>query len=242
MVQSLHVPGSVRLDILHLSFTSSFAVDEARSGLTFAGEQGNRESVSVAVNELLRFRGVRIYQTNDYGDSFVVRFREPGGTIRMERLLIPIPPNPDTGGYNDFRLPWLRFDLSTKYYADAERKSMSGTPLLVMRLMDGGREVSRISLKPGETGMLGPLEAHLVDTRKWAGFLFVKISGMPAIFVGFFVMVLGGALNYLTPPREVIVRKTGNGSSILWRATRFPEFYEDEHAAILKELQKEHVT
>jgi hypothetical protein len=51
-------------------------------------------------------------------------------------------------------------------------------------------------------------------------------------------MSLGAILNYITPPRDVVVRKIPEGSCLEWKADKFARFYEDEHADILAELRK----
>jgi len=56
---------------------------------------------------------------------------------------------------------------------------------------------------------------------------------MPGIFLGFFIIILGGGLTYFMPPREVYLRKEEDGFSISWKATRFENFYKEEYERII---------
>lgn len=235
----LVLPHAVRLDRLRVTYGSDNTVERVASDLCFVAERGEDRN-SVEINSILAYRGVQVYQSTDYGDAFTLEFADQSGTVRRERLLIQHPSAIDAAGYGDFQLPWLPWELSTKYYADAAYKSMeSGNPLLVMRLLDQKREVARVSLKVGDAGVLGSLRVRLVGVEKWSSLIFVKIAGMPLVFGGFLVIVLGSALNYLAAPRELFARAEPGGYGVLWRAARFADFYADEGGEILAALSTE---
>ncbi len=116
-----------------------------------------------------------------------------------------------------------------KFYGDSERRSVDGSnPLFVMRLMDDGKVAAELPLKVGETGRFGDYTAQLVKVERWGGLIFIDTTGMAGIFLGFFIVCLGGSLSYFCPPRECSVTSTGNGCRIAWRATRFERLYRDE--------------
>lgn len=136
-------------------------------------------------------------------------------------------------GYANLKSYEIPYLIKAKYFADADKKSMlSQHPLLVMRLVDKGRVIGEVSLKNGESGQLGPYTATVTGISKWAGMIFVDITGMPGIFLGFFIIIIGGGLTYFMPPREFYLRKEGDGFSITWKATRFESFYEEEYEKV----------
>ncbi|HEY6837499.1 MAG TPA: cytochrome C biogenesis protein ResB, partial [Geobacteraceae bacterium] len=160
--------------------------------------------------------------------------RDGSGKLHRERLQIYHPARIDKAGYNDFDLPWLPQTLSAKYYADASGVSMaSPDKLLVLRLVDRGRETARVSLSPGQSGMLGGMNVRLVGVEKWTGLIFVNMPGMGWVFFGFSIIVLGVILQYCTPPRELYAQRGADGLRLSWKATRFSEFYEDEYRSII---------
>jgi cytochrome c biogenesis protein len=231
------LPNPVRLDHLRVTLVDKQSIQQAASDISFIPSQGDAEPRSVAVNKILTYQGMRIYQTTNYGDLFTVEFTDPAGLVHRERLLLPYPPAPDQAGYNDFRPPWLPWILSAKYYADADRGTMASTnPMLVMRLLDGSRELSRVSLKVGERGNLGNMKVRLDRAEKWSKLIFVNVTGMPLIFFGFLVVVTGSILHYMAAPREIIATEQADGYSVTWRAARFADFYQDEFGELVKEL------
>lgn len=237
LASSFILPMTVRLDRFRIDDTGKKSAQQASSDISFISPKGVVDKRSVAINAILHYQGLRIYQSTNYGDAFTVEITVDDGTNHYERLPIPYPTGPDQAGYNDFRLPWLSYTLSTKYFADADMKTMDGTnPLLFLRLLDGKREISRISLKRGESGRLGDMKVRLVKVERWTNLIFVNISGMPFIFLGFFIVVLGTVLNYMTVPREFIARKTDGGYCVNWRAAKFADFYADEFKEILEKL------
>ncbi len=231
---SLVMPEAVRLDRLDLQFNPNTTVDRVASELSFLSVTGAVAKELVAINSILFHQGLRIYQNSTYGDAFTVEFTDAAGNAHLEKLRIPHPPRIDKAGYEEFELPWSPYGLSTKYYADAANVSMnSPNRLLVLRLMEKEREIARVALKPGENGVLGDLRVRLAKVEKWSSLIFVNVTGMPVIFLGFCIMVLGGLIHYCTPPREVLIGRTGGGYLLTWKAARFAEFYQDEYQSII---------
>lgn len=236
----LVLPEGVRLDRLDLQFNPDTTVDRVASELSFLSVTGAVAKKLVAINSILFHQGLRIYQNSTYGDAFTVEFTDAAGNLHREKLRIPHPPRIDKAGYEDFELPWSPYGLSTKYYADAANVSMNSPDrLLVLRLMKKEREIARVTLKPGESGVLGDVRARLVGVEKWSSLIFVNVTGMPVIFFGFFIMVLGGAMSYCTPPRECLIARSGEGWLLSWKAARFKEFYQDEYQSIITAIDAE---
>lgn len=230
----LDLPEGVRLDRLAPQFNADTTVGAVTSEVTFLSGSGVATKRRVAINSILHHRGLRVYQNSLYGDVFAVDLTDAAGHMHRENLRMPHPQSIDRAGYNDFQLSWSPVGLSAKYFADADRKSMdSPNRQLVLRLTDRGREIARLSLLPGESGNLGDLRVSLAGTKKWSSLIFVNVAGMPAIFFGFFIMVLGGLIHYCAPPREFLIDRTGSGYDISWKAARFGEFYQDEYRSIV---------
>ncbi|GFO60523.1 cytochrome c biogenesis protein ResB [Geomonas silvestris] len=231
---------SVGLERLRIDLGAGRGTQQPTAELRFAdaSEGGGRRAVSI--NALLKHRGVTIYQTTSYGDAFRVEFTAPDGSVHREELQLPFPSAADQAGYANFRLPWLAAELSAKYYADAGYRTLtSSNPLLFLRLMEGKRELARVSLKTGESGTLGEVRVRLVQSVKWTKLIMVRIAGIEVIFLGFFVICLGAALNYFVVPREITAEKSPGGYRIGWRAARFPEFYADEYRDIIEEVRQQ---
>lgn len=186
------------------------------------------------VNKTIYRDGIRVFQGKRHGHAFYVSLFDERGARHGEIFSVVHPTKRDKAGYGDFNLSWSPFAVKAKYYADAARQSMAGeNPQLVLRLVEGKKLLGELSLTKGATGTLGPYTATLVEVKRWGGLIFIDAVGMNGIFFGFFVIVLGGALNYFAPPREFTVREADGGCRVSWLAAGSEKLYRDEYESIL---------
>ena len=236
---SLRLPMTVRLEEVKPEYWENDDLKLLSTKVVFVRSDGKESGHKLAINQTRMFDGLKVYQSPEHGAAFFVEFYDDKGMRQGVILQIPHPQRRDVAGYQDFKFDWLPYTLKTKYFADSEKKSMDSiSPQLILRLVKGTRVAGELSLKPDETGTLGEYKVKLVNVKKWAGIIFVDISGMAGIFAGFFIIILGGGLIYFTPPREIVVRTTESGCFLSWRATKFREFYEEEIAGIKSALTK----
>lgn len=242
LVKPLKLPDPVRLERITYSFWPNNGVRQIESKLSFLPDTGTIETKSVEINSILHHRGIRFYQGSEFGHAFFVEVTGPDGLNRIFQLQIQHPEAPDKPGYNDFQD--LLGDgglVRAKYLVDAEKKSFRHVdPLLTLRLDTQGKEIGQIPLRVGEAGTIGPYSFRLKAVTPWSRLIIVNLTGMPGIFLGFFIICLGGLLHYFTPPREVSLHAaTSGGTVICWRAVKFSGFYQDELASLKKALEFE---
>jgi len=228
------LPEAVRLESVTPEFWETDDIKQLTTVISFIDPQGRFKKDLIAINQTVNYRGIRIYQGRSFGNAFFVEFIDRDGNRIDAILQIQNPPRRDKAGYGNFQVGGIPYLLKAKYFADAEKNSMNSiNPLLVMRLVDEEQVIGEISLRKGESGALGPYTVRLVDIARWSGIIFVDITGMPGIFLGFFIIILGGGLTYFMPPREFYLRKEEVGASIMWKATRFEDFYKEEYERIV---------
>jgi cytochrome c biogenesis protein len=227
------LPEAVSLDNVTPEFWETDDLKNLTTTLSFSDPQGRFKRYTLAINQTFNYKGIRVYQSQGFGDAFFVKLADKRGRNIGIILEIQNPAKRDVAGYANLRSYKMPYLIRAKYFADADKKSMSSTnPLLVMRLVDKGKVIGQVSLKKGESDQLGPYTATLVDVSKWAGIIFVNITGMPGIFLGFFIIIIGGGLTYFMPPREFFLKKEDDGFSITWKATKFEGFYREEFEKI----------
>jgi len=239
LAKPLLLPQALRLDRIAYSFWPNHGVRQVASTISFPGDSGTSETKTVEINRILTHRGIRYYQGVEFGHAFFVEVTSRTGDNRLYQLQIQHPETPDKPSYNDFQdLLGDGCLVRAKYWVDAERKSFDNVnPLLTLRLDCRGEEVGQIPIKVGEEGSIGPYKFHLRAFAPWSRLIVVNLSGMPGIFLGFFIICLGGVLHYFTTPREAwICGATASKSKICWRATKFAGFYQDELASLKKTL------
>jgi hypothetical protein len=238
----LKFPGSIRLDKVSMRFDDKQQPVDVVSDLTISDSSGRIDSLSASINRIVSYRGLRIYHATQYGNAFAVSFTGKDGAVHTETIAAHHPASPSEAGYSDeFGVEWTLELLSAKYYADVNRKSLSGdNPELTLRATRGGAEVARTTLTKGASGAFGAYQAHLNGVSRWAKLIIVDCSGMPLVFTGFAVIMLGGLLQYLAPPRELIaVRQQHDRYTVFWKATSFREFFIEERDIITAGLEKE---
>jgi hypothetical protein len=109
-----------------------------------------------------------------------------------------------------------------------------------MRFLHRGQAVAQTALKRESSAVLGEYSVRLVGIEKWSKLIFVDISGMPMIFAGFGIIILGGLIQYMTPPRELIgICQSDKRYQVFWRGVAFVDFYHEERDKLAMELNRE---
>lgn len=241
MSSPLQLPETIRLNRVKVEFDEKQQPVSVESNIVITDDKGSTETLTAAINRIQPYRGLRIYHSSQYGDVFTVRFTDRSGIAHIERIAVQQPINPTTAGYShDFRMPWSPYQFSAKYFADREKKSMlSNNPELTLRINDSKGEVARTSMIKDGQGVLGDYRVDLLTVQKWSKLIFVDITGMPVIFAGFAIIMLGGLVHYMTPPQELIAARNPDGTfRVYWKATIFTEFYKDEFYEIKSALKR----
>jgi cytochrome c biogenesis protein len=238
----LKLPGSIRLDKVRTSFDSKNQPTDVSSDISIVGQDGTLDSFTASINRISRFKGLRIYHSSQHGDAFTVSFIDGAGGVHTEKISAQQPVSLEKAGYgSDFSVTWSPYLYAVKYYADADKRSMlSANPQLVVRMLAGGKEIARTALTRGSSGVLGEYRVRLVKVEKWAKLIMVDLSGMSAVFAGFAIIMLGGLIHYMTPPRELIAIKQSDGMyRVYWNAVAFKDFYGEERDDIARDLKRE---
>lgn len=230
------LPAAVRLESHDPVFWDNGEVKLIESTVAFQYPGRPEERATLGINQPAWLGGIKIYQSHRFGSDFYAEFTGSDGRKVVLILPLQIPPRLDQAGYGDFQFNEMPFQIKAKYYADAARKDMmSGNPQLVLRLYDGTALLGELPLRIDESGVLGNYHVRLLKAVPWNGLIFVSMSGMSGVFLGFFVIVSGCFLNYFAVPREAWLRK-GSQAAVFWRAARFHEFYRDEHDELVAAL------
>lgn len=238
----LKLPGAIRLDRVRVQFDNKQQPLEVFSDISIINDTGRVNSLTASINRIQSFHGLRIYHASQYGNAFKVVFTDKNGVSHAETIAAQQPVSLTDPGYcDDFSVNWTPNLLSAKYFADVEKKSMSSLqPELTLRFTREGKEIARTTLTPGETGMLDEFKVQLTGVGRWSKLIIVETTGMPLIFTGFVIIMLGGLLQYLAPPRELIaIRQQDDKYMVYWKAASFREFFDDERNEAAAALQKE---
>ena len=75
----LMLPGTIRLDTVRVQFDDKHQPIEVFSDISITDASGRIESMTASINRILRFEGMRIYHTAQYGNAFAVTFTDKSG-------------------------------------------------------------------------------------------------------------------------------------------------------------------
>jgi cytochrome c biogenesis protein len=242
LAKPLVLEGAVRLEKLSYDYWPGAGIKALNSTISFLHGDLPADERFVAINSILSYRGLRVYQGTDFGHAFNLELSDSSGKKQVMQLLMNHQESPEKASY-DFFPDALGSGsvLRAKYFVDQEKRSLTReNPVLVLRVDQSGQELGQLPLKERASGSLGPYQFRLLKVARWSSLIFVQMIGMAGIFLGFAVIVLGGALNYFTAPREVTLREaSGGGTLVTWRALRFSGFYQDEFDCLLQRLDGE---
>jgi hypothetical protein len=220
---------AVRLDAVSPLFWPTDELRELRAAITFLGPHGRQSSQAVAINQPLRFRGLRFDLARTFGRSFFVTLSREGGRPLAIRLDLTRPLGRGVASYGNFSFPGVPLPMAAKYHGDGLGKRVdSDEPLLVLRLLGEERLPFEVALTPGQGGQLGPYTATLVRSARFVDCSVTDLHGVPLLFAGFMVVILGCGLIYCTPPREILLRQQQAGVALRWLAGRFSDFHGQE--------------
>lgn len=230
LAEDFVLPFSIRLDAVRPTFWENDDTQDIISDLTFFMPDGAESSHAIGINRITSFAGIRLFQRQRFGNAFLVVLQNSDGSPSEILLDLPYPKKRDKPAYGDFRFEEIPYLIKAKYYADAARQSMYDVdPALTLRLMDWENIVGELTLRKGQQGSLGPYRVKLVEISRWTELIFVMIYGMPLVFSGFFLIILGAVLLFCTPPREFYVLQQKGKVYLGWRGGRFADLYRNEY-------------
>ena len=234
------LPEAIRLDRVSPEFWEPGGLKNLRSDVSFIAPDGQTTRQTITLESILNYQGLRIYQEAGFGNIFYLLFTDRAGESGEVALDIASPFERGTASYGNFDFAEIPYHIKAKYYADAGKKTLvSDNPLLVLRLIDHDTVIGELSLQKGGNGRLGPYQVRLVRVVRWAGFVFLDTPGMPWVFLGFSIFVLGVVLNYFTIPREFNVQPATSGCQLTWNAARYRRLYMAECSRVVEQLREQ---
>lgn len=232
----LGLPESVRLTRVEPAFYPNDRLASLGSRLEFSTAPGRPATgVEVALSDKSQIGPFLVYQANAFGQVFDLLVSGAPGGLSQERLFLPYPPGRDKASYGELKLKESGLLLKAKFVADAQKKSMQPRePVLTLRLLRGKELMGQATLRPGETGRLGPLLVQVGQNQWWTDILLDGSRGMSGIFAGFAIILIGVLSSYCLVPREILVREADSGVYLAHVVRRFAHFYREEFEALVK--------
>ncbi|HEY9708105.1 MAG TPA: cytochrome c biogenesis protein [Oculatellaceae cyanobacterium] len=190
---------SVRVNRFWIDYTPKGGIDQFYSDLSVLDNQGQEvDRETIYVNKPLRYRGVTFYQT-DWGIAAIqVRLnKSPIFQIPMAQL--------DTNGKGRIWGTWIPTKPDLSEGVSLLARDLQGT-LLVYDA--SGKLISTI--RPGMATEVNGVTLKIVDVIGSTGLQIKADPGIPIVYTGFGLLMLGVIMSYVSHSQIWAIKKDGN--------------------------------
>lgn len=212
------------------SLESSIVVDRDR----------DKVMQKISANNPLFIENTGIYQSNDYGYTLTFLLQRPSGDKIVSHFNIDKSSNiaKPAEGMSDF--PATDYAFKMKFVPDISYKSFYlSTPILYLTVLKKGDAVFNGLVIPGDAVKINEDVLNLINMRLWSGLIFVYNPGIFMAYIGFAVGILGAAILFLVPYKEihVIINPLTGGSEFSGVTNRFQALFHEELEEIKSEMK-----
>jgi len=254
-IQPLKLDFEVRCDRFTVDFYENGAPREYRSDLTFLVNGKEIQKVGLLVNHPVEFMGVTFYQSN-YGAV-------PGKTVYLRLSAEAMDPSPAPIEIDLDKPVDLPGGEGTFRVVDARGDIMGTGPAVLISVTSNDRkqvvefwvfkdEKQALSRLPGpmrqsakfNPSAFKPYTFHLegLETGYYTGLQVNKDPGVPFVWAGCFLMVLGLFFTFFTSHRRIWIRVMGHGKGsridVAGMASKNPVGLDREIERLVKDIRK----
>ncbi len=186
-----------------------------------------------AVNEPALYRGYQL-SLHEYGYAPHLVMETAGRPAFDFYLNLR---HPDQGDYFDVGNGLRAFVMFFPDFVREGRKIGSrskdaNNPVVMVKLLEGDREVFKALFKPGEDAVWGDTRIRVPDYKQWVNLIVTREGGLYLLMVGFFAILAGLMLRFMSNERriEFELSPTASGTSLLVKgySRYYPAFLEKE--------------
>ncbi|MCL4537843.1 MAG: cytochrome c biogenesis protein ResB [Nitrospirae bacterium] len=214
-------------------------IKDISSSVNIIDKDGKTKEKTINVNSPLKYNGINIYQSFDYGYALTFILKRPDGSETVTHFLLDRPDRrtkPFIGSSDFPRTPYI---FKMKFYSDISMNSFRlGKPILYLQVLKGVNNIVFDGLIiPGN--MIN-IEGNLVkffNISHWSGLIFAKDIGIVIVYAGFIIAVTGIIIIYMLPYKEIRLTRVGDSiTSIHGTTKRYHAIFEEEMNNIKAEL------
>ncbi len=228
-----------RLSEFRHEYWETDQVKSISSTIDLIDGKGSAYEETVTVNHPVKFMGVKIYQSFNYGYalSFIMKHQDGRETVTHFLLEHPDKKTKPFSGVSDF--PGTAYVFKMKFYPDVSMNSFyPGNPILYLTVLKGAGEVVFDGLViPGDAVSVDGNLLRFFQILPWSGLIYVTGTGMHIAYIGFFISCLGAAVIFLFPYKEISISREGSVLSLSGGTNRFRALFSEEINAIGEELK-----
>jgi len=193
----------IRLDRFHHSYYETGKLKDLRSDVTL-GEGEDEVKATVGINATVNYKGVKLYQSyyRGYALSFLVSNKDEEYYVHY-KLDTPGRWTEPYEGESD--IPKTEYTVKLSFRPDINKSSFYlNDPMLKLTIERWDKKHFQGVIFP-EGEVILPTGEHFkwVGIRNWSGLRLVKSSSTPVALAGFWLMMAGVVMLYMTPEKRV---------------------------------------
>lgn len=223
----------------HHEYWETDQVKDISSLVNIIDKDGNTTVRTITVNTPVKYKGINIYQSFDYGYglTFVLKRLDDSETVTHFLLDRPDKRTKPFVAKTDF--PQTPYIFKMKFYPDISMNSFHlGKPILYLQVLKGIN--NQIFEGLVIHGNVINIEGNLVRFHSilhWSGLIFVKSPDMSLAYAGFFISCIGASIIFLLPYKEIFISHKGAVVSLYGRTNRYKPLFEEEMEEIKREIK-----
>ena len=243
-VGSFHPDFALGLDSVSSSCYSNGDIKSLESFVKVVDDKQNISVKSISVNQPIEVSGKTVYQSMSNGYTVALILEKDGKKIPAYFLLDRVRRfDQPYIGTSDF--PVTDYLVSMKFFPNENRTSFElQNPKLLLTITQNGTTVFNGTLSPNDTINVAGNTMLFSGIRQWSGFIVTESYGVPFVFVGFGMMLVGLFFIYFLPMKEIffsIERNEEYLKIISYGYTRREKaLFADEFREIMEELYLEY--
>ena len=216
-------------------------IKDISSSVNIIDKDEKTKEKTINVNSPLRYNGINIYQSFDYGYALTFVLKRPDGSETVTHFLLDRPDRRTKPFVGKTDFPQTPYIFKMKFYPDISMNSFHlGKPILYLQVLKGmNNPVFEGLVIPGN---VMNIEGNLVrfhGISHWSGLIYVKGVDMSIAYIGFFIICIGASIIFVLPHKEMFISQKGSVLSLYGRTNRYKPLFEEEMERIKEELSEQ---
>lgn len=224
----------------HHDYWETDQLKDISSFVNIINKDGKTKNETISVNSSVKYKGINIYQSFDYGYALTFVLKRPDGSETVAHLLLDRPDKRTRPFVGKTDFPQTSYIFKMKFYPDISMNSFHlGKPILYLQILKGiNNTVFEGLIIPGN---VINIEGNLVrfhSISQWSGLIYVKGVDMTIAYLGFFISCIGALIIFLLPHKEILISQKGSVLPLYGRTNRYKAIFEEEIEKIKEELRE----
>ena len=217
-------------------------IKDISSSVNIIDKDGKTKEKTINVNSPLKYNGINIYQSFDYGYALTFALKRPDGSETVTHFLLDRPDRKTKPFMGKTDFPQTPYIFRMKFYPDISMNSFHlGKPILYLQVLKGmNNPVFEGLVIPGNVMNIEGNIVRFVNISHWSGLIYVKGVDMTIAYIGFFISCIGVSIIFLLPHKEMFISQKGSVLSLYGRPKRYKPLFEEEMKEIKKEIKEKY--